>query len=263
MSRRYPIVATIALLGGLAGCATCSSHREAPVTKDPPAMVEGQEATAVSTNSTQIEISASTQIHSLGGPLVLTIRHINRGATSVAFRDPAKTWEVQLRIRRPSEGEAIQVPFGQIFQTEYGGVRRQVVEEAETITLAPGEEFIFDSDIGSRWPELFRPGDTLLQVMDLSDDHEQVSNEIRVTMSYDDATFSRLVALGADGGAPLSSRRFAHDWIHRVHPLFERPPERDEGEPPLTSQAAAATLAWWQEHRNDPEIIARIDRLNH
>lgn len=216
----------------------------------------------MTTDNTKIVIGISEHMHSLGGSVVLTVRYVNHGKASVSFREPAKTWEVQLQVRRPSDDTTLRVAFGQIFHTDHGGIQRQVIEDAETITLGPGEEHTFDSDVGLRWPELFAPGQTLLRVTDLTHDDGPLSNEVRVNMAWDDATFPRLVTLAGDGQAPLASRRFAQQWIQRVHPSFHRTPEQDEGEPPLTAQAVAATLAWWQEHRGDPDVIARIDRLN-
>jgi len=58
-----------------------------------------------------------------------------------------------------------EVPFGTILTTNYGGIKRWVIESANDIVLPIGQTYAFDEDAGTRWPHLFPPGHLALRVI--------------------------------------------------------------------------------------------------
>jgi hypothetical protein len=196
-------------------------------------------------------------LRSLGGSIPVTVRYENRGTAVLSFRQPEKTWEVHLLIGARNVAP-VEEAIGRIFYSNIGGIVRRTVEDATTITLAPGRTYEFQFDPGQRWPELFVPGVNVLQVKDLSDDAGDIlSNAVEIRVVYDAATFPALLAIAGQDNATLDSRQFAAEWIRRVYPDFS-----SIGEAAASSQQLAEAQAWWRSHRNDSEVQRRIEELN-
>ncbi len=189
-----------------------------------------------------IELAAPKRVFSLGGPIPIGIRYTNRSGGEIRFRDPKKTWEVQLAIG------AVDVAFGKILRYQSGSLVDWSVEEAEMIVLAAGGKHSFEYDAGKRWPEHFAPGANRIQVKDLTDDNETVlSNPVEVRVEYSAATFLALLAILEDEAATVDGKVFAEKWVKRVYPGFT---------------TVAGARAWWEKNGAGPEVKAVLAKIN-
>jgi hypothetical protein len=198
-----------------------------------------------------IQLSAKSEIYSLGGEIPVTVHYTNRGGGGITFREPAKTKAVHLLVAHLKQ-EPIEVSLGRVFFYKSGDLERWTAEEAEKISLAPGATYEFSYDPGERWPELFVPGVNLMRIKDLTRDTEAVlSNTLEVKVVYDGTTFPRLLGILSDEKSTVDSRQFAKEWIKRVHPGFDM----DRG-------GVGEGRIWWTKHKKDPQTIKRIEELN-
>jgi hypothetical protein len=213
----------------------------------------------------KIVLSAEKGVRSLGGQIPIVVRYVNRTGGPLEFREPAKTWEVQLTVCPPG-GKPTEVPFGRIFFYRRGHMERRTIEKAETITLKPGGVHQFACDVGRRWPELFAPGVNRLRIKDLTDDAQTLlSNEIEVRVAYDRATFPARLAIAAEEKSSVDSLRFASDWIARLRPGFQLATPSagvTEAQREENHRRIAATRTWWNADGNHPETLKRIKSLN-
>lgn len=219
----------------------------------------------------QIRISVEDGKHSLGGSIVLTANYLNTSDGSVSFREPIKMWEVKLQVihnpDKKQEGTVEEVPFGRIFYYKRDdGLERSTIEEAETISLAPDEQYQFNYDVAARWPDFFLPGTNLANIIDLSDDDVTlVSNQIPSQVVYDESTFPILLATVSDKEAPIESREFAVARIKKNYPAFAFVVKKDvsvQDQDDNNKQLIQAQL-WWQSHANDVNVKQLMETLNH
>ena len=196
-----------------------------------------------------ITFSAPDTPLSLAGPVLIRVRYANRTGRTMEFREPAKTWEVKLSIRKGPEG--IDVPFGQIKRMVSTGKVRRVIEKAETITLQPGASFEFQYDAGARWPERFFLGRQTLQVKDLMQEPEIESNAVVIRVEYTAASFPLLLAIVESPDRTDEAKGIAAGWIKRLYPGFENTPDSVE-----------RAGAWWQLNQGSPAIQSILDKLN-
>lgn len=189
-----------------------------------------------------IELAAPKRKFSLGESVPIGIRYTNQTAGTMEFRDPKKTWEVQLTI-----GD-VDVPFGKILRHHDGVMLSWSVEEAEKVVLVPRAKHSFEYDAGKRWPERLIPGINRLQVRDLTDDNETVlSNPIEIRVEYSAATFPALLGIVGDEAATVDAKAFAEQWLKRVYPGF--------------STVAEARM-WWEKNGAGPEVAAALAKIN-
>ncbi len=193
------------------------------------------------TNKT-IELAAPKRGFSLGGPIPIGVRYTNKAPVEIRFRDPQKTWEVQLRI-----GDS-DVPFGKIRRITDRGMVSWAKEPAEEIVVAPGSQHAFQYDAGKRWPERFAPGVNTLQVKDLTDDAETVlSNPINVQVDLTAESFPAFVGLLESEESTPEAKEFAERWVRRLHPEFTTPAE---------------ARSWWAQNGATPAMAATIAKIN-
>ncbi|MFN0101337.1 MAG: hypothetical protein ACKV2U_04520 [Bryobacteraceae bacterium] len=189
-----------------------------------------------------IDLAAPNRTFVLGASIPVGIRYTNRSAVEIQFRDPRKTWEVQL-----SNG-TVSLPFGKIIRSVDNGIMSWSVEDAETIRLAPNANFTFQYDAGKRWPEAFRPGRNGLQIKDLTSDAVTLeSKRIEVAVEFTADTVPALLAILDDPEATPGSQQFAVQWLQAVYPQHVTP---------------AATRAWWDSNRSSPAVAEAIARIN-
>lgn len=218
----------------------------------------------------QIDISIKDGHYFLGGPIELSTDYLNISDGPVSFREPAKTWEVQLQVKQNPEQnqdeEKLEAPFGQIFfYKRDDGFERRTIEEAKTINLQPNEKHNFVCDIGTRWPEMFVPGVNLVSVKDLTDDDFPLqSNQVQVQVVYDESTFPTLLALAGDGQTTIDARQFATTWIKKIYPEFELvvKTELSTWETEDNSKQIERAEKWWQANQNDTNILNQLKILN-
>lgn len=209
-----------------------------------------------------IQLSAQPDSYPLGGMIPIHVRYQNRSQTTISFREPQKTWSVQMAVGRPNAAP-VEVAFGRIGGGTKGGVTRWTVERAETITLGPGATYEFDYDAGQRWPDQFAPGFHVLQIKDMSDDSETVlSNQVDIRVVYDQSTFPALLALASADKATLDVRAFAAKWIAALFPDFHLSPAPDPAHAAAEKEQFAKARAWWSAHGNEPGVGRQISRLN-
>lgn len=211
----------------------------------------------------KIHIRTTKTTGALGGSLVLYVRYINDGNQAFTLRQPERLWETQLKIGRRTKGQVTpvtQVPFGRITHvTNAQDMERRIVEPAENITLAPGQVYEFSVDIGARWPELFAPGVTVLQVVDLGDDVRGLtSNAVEVKMTFEASSFANMLAIVGSPSSSVDSRRFAQTWIDALHPGSG---VRSTDTAPADPAQIQKALAWWNTHANDAAVKERIRTL--
>ena len=65
-----------------------------------------------SNKSIELHYSKDTVI--LGEEIQFFVTYHNRSSTSIAFRDPAKTWEVMFEVTQMSDSSIHRLPFGKI-----------------------------------------------------------------------------------------------------------------------------------------------------
>ena len=111
-----------------------------------------QEPGLVGSTRNLIELAAPKRVFSLGESIPIGVRYTNRSGGEMQFRDPKKTWEVQLTIG------TLDVAFGRILRYQEGSLVEWSAEDAEKIVLAAGGKHSFEYDAGKRWPERFVPG---------------------------------------------------------------------------------------------------------
>lgn len=210
-----------------------------------------------------ILLAAEQQLRSLGGPVPIMVRYVNRTKGSLSFREPAKTWEVHLLVGRPAE-DPKEVPFGRIFSYRKGDLARWTIEDAETITLAPGATYDFKYDLGKRWPELFAPGVNLVRIKDRSDDSETVfSNTLEIRVACDRSTFPYLLAIASDEQSSVDSCRFAAEWIRRLYPGFQLATgEITDSDRTANRKHIGEAQSWWDAHASDAAVLQQIEKLN-
>ena len=216
----------------------------------------------------------------LGDPLSLIVKYFNASDGPISFREPAKTWEVRLAVRRrpaqagakpgeeangETEDDPQQPAFGRIILEEIPGEGSSYsVEPADVIELDPGQEYSFKEDIGRRWLDLFPPGIHEVKVIDESVDDERVeSNQIDVAVTFAPDSFSRLLGVAASAEAPLDARAFAREWIRRFRPDFdltlEDPSEAAAAE---NRRQIDAAREWWAANAGAPEVLEQIEVIN-
>ena len=202
-----------------------------------------------------IHLAAEPKAYPMGGSIPIRVRYQNKGQSSTSFREPKRTWEVKLAIR--SNGEApVAVPFGRILQKTVNGMFKWSVEDAEQVTLKPGESHEFEEDAGKRWPEQFPLGFHDLQVVDVTNDAAPLkSNVAEIRIVYDTTTFPDLLALGSEKDARPDVVAFAAKWIATLYPEFRVTPLPGPAE-------FAEAKAWWAAHGMDQGIQRRIVRIN-
>ncbi len=189
-----------------------------------------------------IELAAPKRSFSLGESIPIGVRYTNLLSVPMEFRDPKKTWEVQLTV---GGGD---VPFGKILRHHDGVLLSWSVEDADKIVLAPGGKHSFEYDAGKRWPEHFAPGLNRIQVKDLTDDNETVlSNPVEIRVEYSAATFLALLAILEDEAATVDGKVFAEKWVKRVYPGFT---------------TVAGARAWWEKNGAGPEVKAVLAKIN-
>jgi hypothetical protein len=218
----------------------------------------------MSTSQKEIRASLAQQKVVLGEPIVLEAEYVNRGGQKLTFRDPAKTWEVMLVIKRP-DGSEQRAHFGRILRRNVGAVSRQVVEDAEEVELAPGAAHNFTEDIWRRWPALVRPGRSTLRVVDRTNDaHTVTSNAVELLVTFADDSVPRLVELARDEKAPTEAREVAVQWLTRLRPGLTLALEHPTAEQNRANQAALDDFtAWWGANKggkSTSDAIARINR---
>lgn len=189
-----------------------------------------------------IELAAPKRVFSLGGPVSIGVRYTNNSPVEIRFREPQKTWEVQLRV-----GE-VDLPFGKILRSTEDGMVSWAKEPAEEIVVAPGGQHAFQYDAGKRWPERFAPGENPLQIKDVTDDAETVlSNVIKVRVAFTAETIPALLSIHEAEDSTPEAKEFAERWVRRLHPGF-------------TSATEART--WWAQHSATPAMAATIAKIN-
>jgi hypothetical protein len=202
-----------------------------------------------------VYLSAEPKAYPMGGSIPIRVRYQNRGQSSTSFREPKRSWEVKLAIHSHAAAE-VSVAFGRILQNTVNGMFKWSVEDAEQVTLMPGESHEFQEDAGKRWPEQFSLGFHNLQVIDVTNDAAPLkSNVVEVRIVYDSTTFPDLLVLGSAKDARPDVVAFAAKWIAALHPEFRVTP------PPGAADFTAAT-SWWAAHGMEPGIQRRIVRLN-
>ncbi len=234
------------------------------------------------TMSKTIHIALSDQPgrFELGDALSLNIEYFNASDGPISFREPAKTWEVRLRVRRrparagaePSEeangeieDDPQEVSFGRIIYEDIpGGPSSYSAEPADVIELDPGRKYSFQYDIGRRWLDLFPPGIHEVKIIDESVDDERVeSNQISVAVTFTPDSFSRQLGVAASTEFPLDARAFARDWIRRFRPEFdlalEDPSEAAAAE---NRRQIDAARGWWAANAATPEVLEEIKAIN-
>jgi len=190
-------------------------------------------------------------VRPLGGAIPIIIRYMNGESTAISFPEPAKTRAVHLLIGRRKE-EPQEVSLGRVFYQKSGDVERWTREDAETITLAPGEQYEFTYDAGQRWPELFALGANLVQLKDRADEVRTVfSNTLEIDVAYDASTFPRLLEILSSEESTVDSREFAEEWIKKLHPGFR-----------AGREGVSEARIWWTKHEKDPETLKQMEALN-
>jgi len=189
-----------------------------------------------------IDLAAPARTFVLGASIPVGVRYTNRSPHEIRFRDPRKTWEVQL-----SAGTT-DLPFGKIIRSVDKGVMSWSIEEAEMIALAPNAEFTFQYDAGKRWPEAFKPGRLQLQIKDMTDDAVTlVSKKIEIQVAFTADSVPALLAILEDPESTQEAKDFAESWIKRIHPEHAN---------------AAGTRAWWTKNASSAPVAETITRMN-
>jgi hypothetical protein len=198
-----------------------------------------------------VELAAEPGVHSLGGAIPIKVLYVNREMEAISFKEPAKNRAVYFVIGRRKE-EPQEVSLGRLFYHKSDDMERWTGEEAETITLAPGEHYEFSYDPGQRWPELFAPGVNLVRIKDRADDARTVlSNTLEIEVAYDMSTFPRLLEILSSEQSTVDARQFAEHWIKQLHPGFD-----------LARGGIPEERIWWTKHEKDPQTTKRIEELN-
>jgi len=211
----------------------------------------------------QITISTSRSQYEVGGSIPLNISYLNPGEGKLTFRDPARTWEVKLAVWCQSTGE-MQVPFGRKFFYQGENYQRISIEDADEISLNPGQRHTFEPDIGKRWVGLFPPGQLTVRIVDESDDSETVtSNSIELHIIFTPNSFVSLLNIVPDNDYSLDSRMFATHWVGQLYPGFrvylQEPTEAQEAGNRRMVQDARN---WWATNQQNPEVLKKIAEIN-
>lgn len=213
-------------------------------------------------NMKQITISYVKKPFEVGGSIPITIMYTNQSNNQIVFRDPQKTWSVQLKVN--SKDEENYLSFGRKFFYKGNGIERITRERAENISLNPGEKYTFNEDVGKRWPEHFPPGKCTLQVVDFSDDENTIeSNTTELTVLFSENSFVNLLNIAGEKSTSIDSKRFSSDWISKFNPDFrifiENPSENQKIENRKTIQNI---LQWWENNKTDHEVLEKISEFN-
>lgn len=214
------------------------------------------------TNMKKITISHIQRTFEVGGSVPITVTYTNQSNSQISFRDPEKTWEVQLMVN--FKGQEKQVPFGRLFFYEEDGIEYTSIERAEEILLSPGEKHTFHVDAGKRWPELFPTGKCTVQIIDRSEDEITIeSNTIEFNVLFSENSFVNLLNIASEESTSIDSKRFASDWINKFNPDFrifiENPSENQKIENRKTIQNI---LRWWENNKKDHEVLEKISEFN-
>lgn len=250
---------------------------EAPSAQElAPTVPPGQHAApgpSTRTMAVSIHISLEETQFQCGHPIPLRVEFRNDGATATTFRQPERTWELALVVGAPGTEPA---PFGKTFVSNYGGVFRRSIEDADEITLAPGETYAFVEDVGTRWPHLFPPGARQLYLIDRRDSGEVVSNTVSAQILFAEEALPKLFELLErklpDPHAPTKSseealvvtiRQFAADWIGKLVPGFQLDVTPSDAAAEARYQSSLAEArSYWEQHRGSPSVLAKIQEIN-
>jgi hypothetical protein len=211
----------------------------------------------------QITISTPRSRYEVGGSIPLNVSYLNGGKEKLTFRDPAMTWEVKLAVSSQETGET-QVPFGRKFFYQGEDYQRISIEDADEISLNPGQQHIFALDIGKRWMELFPPGQLTVRIVDKSDDSETVaSNSIELAIVFGPNSFANLLNIVPDDDYSLDSRMFAVQWVGQLYAGFrvflQEPTQAQQAE---NRSMIRDAQSWWQANQQNPEVLKKIAEIN-
>lgn len=225
----------------------------------------------------QITVSTPETQYQLAHPLPLKVTYTNQGHSAVTMREPERTWEVALVVSLPGSGTLEgQAAFGKLFYTNYQGVERRSIEDANDVTLAPGQSYSFSEDIGSRWPHLLGPGKRQLKVIDRTVEPALESNAVEVHLLIAPESVPPLLhlaehskgsndpnAVSSEDTAALANREFAVKWLAEIHPGFTlRIPSPDAATEARNLAEVTRLREWWQRSQDDLELLNRIIELN-
>lgn len=209
-----------------------------------------------------ITLKADAAEFTVGGPIPVTIVYRNDTAAPVTFREPLKDWETQLRVTR-GDATPQDRPFGRIeTYTTPEGIERKVIEESDSLTLAPKRELVLAADLGACWPELFAPGVVRVRVIDLHNDGWRTqSNELTWTIRFTPDSVDRLLVVLTDAAASVDAHAFAARCFGALNASIRFEVERTDAAQ-INTPAAKNYRAWWDANRGSAAVAQRIAELN-
>lgn len=210
-----------------------------------------------------IQLALEGEEHSLGMPIKATVTYRNLSASNQTFREPEKDKDVRLGVFSGDEmvGE---VRFGKMIRYMFEGKNRLTIEDADEVSIGPGEEYSFDYDLAGRWPDLFPPGRHQLKIVDYTTEEEGLfSNPVEAVVLYERESFLRLLEILRDEEAEVLAHEFASRWIGSLYPDFAfiavEPTDEQSAESARQIQAAET---WWESHKEDSSVAQRITEIN-
>ncbi|MBI3776147.1 MAG: hypothetical protein HY273_11455 [Gammaproteobacteria bacterium] len=218
---------------------------------------------AAEQSSQGITLSADATEYVVGGAIPVKLAYLNTTPNPVTFKEPLKTWEVQFRAARnatPPEDR----PFGKMSSyTTPAGVERRTVEAAKPVTLDPGKQAAFEYDVGTRWPELFSPGQVRVSVVDLhGEPWRTVSNELTWKIIFTAESVDHLLAILGSAKSTADAKHFAVYWLHTLDTDFQFNLEHDAVEIKKANQAALKKFKKWWVANRDSDAVAQLLAAN-
>ncbi len=239
---------------------------------EPAPRTPGTEGRGPTTLTTRITISTAETQYQLAHPLELRVEYSNIGEVEVTFPEPTKTWELMLRVKRG--GIERSAPFGRLFHTVQGGIERTVTEDTESVTLHPGHSYSFTEDVGTRWPFLFDPGRSVVQVVDRAAGIESNSLSLQIVIAKESLPLLLDLAestppprsparSSSDDSFAVANREFAVRWIREFYPsLALQLPTADPAVEAKNQAAVRNARAYWAKHGGSAEVLAKLVELN-
>lgn len=206
--------------------------------------------------SRSIELHFSKQLVFLGEEVKYMVTYHNLSDKTIAFKGPAKTWEVALEFTNCFDTSVQRIPFGRILSdTTSDGLTSLSAEPAETIKLKPKQKYCFVPETFTRHADLFGPGKYRMKIIDRSNDFETLeSNTIDMAVVVSRTSFENLVAIYNDSTQTDHNKKFALYWLRKLSPGIS---------PNLAASGnVSELLKQWHDASNSPEIAERINLIN-
>ena len=198
-----------------------------------------------------MKIQLTKKGYYLGEPIPVTVTYENPSRSALTLDDPAASFDVEMHLIDGTSGEDLSYTMGQSTATVLAGQDdgwALNVPVPPQVSLAPGSEYSFESDLNERL--YLRPGTFDLYLTDATAELE--SDHLPIKIMLEGPAVKFLAARAMTPAQGYSRREWAMEWVLEVYPDFQlRLPDRST--PPAVAaeyerhnrEVYERFLAWW------------------